>query len=80
MKLRAYEKKKSYSGLWFGAQTIAIASGNINWYEQCVCKSTELRKHVCDGWVYVIAKYVNYDFSVGVQLLFSAYMDPTKCN
>lgn len=41
-----------HSGVCFGAQTIAIASGNMSWYEQCVCKSTELKKQVCDGCVY----------------------------
>lgn len=43
--------ERTHEGLLLGAHTIAILSGIITWYPQCVCRSLLLIKHVWDGCV-----------------------------
>lgn len=45
--------KDTYDGSDLGAQTIAILSGIMTWYPDCVCRSLELMKHVWVGCVWI---------------------------
>ena len=45
-------ERTAYSPL-LGAHTMAILSGIMTWYPQCVCRSLELMKHVCVGCVWI---------------------------
>ena len=50
-----FTRRGAHSGWLDGASTIATASGSVAWNGKCVCRSTELRKHRCDGCVCVVA-------------------------